>query len=87
MARGWESKSIEQQQAEMVDQSKSAGPRLSPAQQKLHRQREGLLLARKRLADQLQSTSRPEHRRMLEQSLAEIDKQLSAFEKLTKPGH
>jgi hypothetical protein len=82
MARGWESKSVEQQQAEMADPSKSAGPRLSPAQQKLNRQREGLLLARKRLADQMHAATRPAHRQMIEQSLAEIDKQLASFEKL-----
>jgi len=84
MARGWESKSIEQQQAERAEASKSAGPRLSPAQQKLNRQREGLLLARKRLADQLQTATHAQHRQMLEQALAEIDKQLSCFEKITE---
>jgi len=85
MARGWESKSIEQQQAEKAEPSNSAGPRLSPAQQKLNRQREGLLLARKRLADQLQATSHAQHRQMLTRALAEIDKQLSSFERLTEP--
>lgn len=82
MARGWESKSVEGQQADMAAPSKSAGPRLSPARQKLNRQREGLLLARKRLADQMESSIRPAHRQMLARALAEIDKQLSSFEKL-----
>lgn len=82
MARGWESKSVEEQQAEMAAPSKSAGPRLSPAQQKLNRQREGLLLARKRMADQLESATRPAHRQMLERAVAEIDRQLSSFERL-----
>jgi hypothetical protein len=85
MARGWESKSVEQQQAEMVDPAKSGGPRFSPAQQKLTRQRDGLLLARKRLAHQLQASTHPQHRQMLEQALAEIDQQLSSFEKLNEP--
>ncbi|MFZ3266621.1 MAG: hypothetical protein WA172_21640 [Terriglobales bacterium] len=66
----------------MAAPSKSAGPRLSPARQKLNRQREGLLLARKRLADQMESSIRPAHRQMLARALAEIDKQLSSFEKL-----
>jgi hypothetical protein len=82
MARGWESKSVEQQQADMANPGKSTGPRLSPAQQKLNRQREGLLLARKRLADQIQAATLLPHRQMLERALAEIDKQLSSFEKL-----
>lgn len=85
MARGWESKSIEQQQADALDQRTSSRLPLSPAQQKLNRQRETLLLARKRLAAQLQTASRIEHRQMLRQSLAELDKQLSSFDSLTDP--
>ena len=85
MARGWESKSVEQQQADMTNPAESARPRLSFAQQKHNRQREGLQLARKRLLDQLQTTIHPQRRQMLEQALAEIDRQLSSFEKLTQP--
>lgn len=85
MARGWESKSVEHQQADMADAGKSAGPRLTPAQQRRNRLRQGLVLARKRLTGQLQSASRPEHRKMLAQSLAEVDKQLSSFAMLTQP--
>jgi len=83
MARGWESKSVEQQQAEMADRGKSSHPPLSAIEQKTNRQREGLLLARKRLAEQLRLAVRQERRQMLEQSLAEIDNQLSSFDKLT----
>ena len=83
MARGWESKSIEQQQADALAERKSARPPRSLAEQKLNRQREGLLLARKRLADQLQNTTRPGHRLMLQQSLTELDRQLSSFDGLT----
>ncbi|MGA8149119.1 MAG: hypothetical protein WB870_16310 [Gallionellaceae bacterium] len=85
MARGWESKSIEQQQADALDQRTSSRPPLSPTEQKLNRQREGLWLARKRLSAQLETATRPEHRQMLEQSLAELDKQLSSFENVTRP--
>lgn len=85
MARGWESKSIEQQQADALDQGKSPRARLSPEQQKRNRQRETLLLARKRLADQLASASRSEHRQMLEQSIAKVDGQLSSFDRDADP--
>lgn len=85
MARGWESKSIEQQQADALDPLDSSRPRLSSAQQKLNRQRASLLLARTRLAHQLQSAQSPRHRHMLEQSLAELDKQLSSFDSLADP--
>ncbi|HTR23144.1 MAG TPA: hypothetical protein VMI10_04125 [Terriglobales bacterium] len=81
MARGWESKSIEQQQADALDQDKSARPRLSTEEQKRNRLRESLLLSRKRLVGQLAAATRTEHRQMLQQSLAEVDKQLSSFER------
>jgi len=82
MARGWESKSVEQQQADMANDAKSAGPRLSPTQQRLARQRDGLLLSRKRLLQQLQTAVHPRHRRMLEQALGEIDRQLSSLDQV-----
>jgi hypothetical protein len=84
MARGWESKSIEQQQAETLDERNAPRPRLSAAEQKRNRRRETLLLARKGLAAQLDSAQSPRHRQMLEHSLAELDKQLSSFDGLTE---
>jgi hypothetical protein len=83
MARGWESKSVEQQQDEMVNPSKASGPRLTPVQKANNRKREGLLLSRKRLTQQLETSSRPPHRQMLEHAIAEIDKQLASFDPLT----
>jgi small-conductance mechanosensitive channel len=83
MARGWESKSVEQQQEEMSAQRNPIRPPVAPAEQKRSRQREGLLLSRERLMQQLQSASNPRHREMLEQSLAELKKQLASFEQVT----
>ncbi len=80
MARGWESKSVEQQQEEMSERRKSIRAPISPAQQQRNRKREGLLLSRERLAQQLQTASNPRHRQMLEQSIAELDRQLSSNE-------
>ena len=80
MARGWESKSVEQQQEEMSEQRKSIRPAISPEQQQRNRKREGLLLSRKRLAQQLQAADNPRHRQILEQAIAELDSQLSSFE-------
>jgi len=85
MARGWESKSIEQQQADALGERNSPRPRLSPVEQKRNRQRENLLLARKRVADQLQIATHAERQRMLQQSLAELDKQLSSFDSVIDP--
>jgi hypothetical protein len=83
MARGWESKSIEQQQSDALGERSSPRPRLSAADQKRNRHRDTLLLARKGLAAQLDSSQSPRHRQMLQQSLAEIDRQLSSFDGLT----
>jgi hypothetical protein len=89
MARGWESKSVEQQQEEMAEQRKSfrersAGAVISPTpppkEQQRNRKREGLLLSRGRLQQQLQAASHPRHRQMLEQAIAEVERQLSSFE-------
>lgn len=80
MARGWESKSIEQQQDEKASETKTSRPPLTPKQRELNRKREGLLLSRKRLVDQIESSTHPAHRHMLVQSLAEIDRQLASFE-------
>ena len=79
MARGWESKSVEQQQEEMSEQRKTVRPPISPDEQQRNRKREGLLLSRKRLAQQLQSARNPRHRQILEQAIAELDSQLSSF--------
>jgi len=78
MARGWESKSVEQQQEASVEQRKAAGAPLSPDEQKRNRKREGLLLSRERLTQQLQAASNPRHRQMLEQAIAELERQLSS---------
>jgi hypothetical protein len=80
MARGWESKSVEQQQEESSEQNKTARAPLSPGEQQRNRKREGLLLSRGRLAQQLLASSNPRHRQMLEQALAELDRQLASFE-------
>jgi hypothetical protein len=79
MARGWESKSVEQQQEEMSEQRKTARPTISPYEQQRNRKREGLLLSRKRLTQQLQAAGNARHRQMLEQAIAELDRQLSSF--------
>jgi len=79
MARGWESKSVEQQQEEMSEQRKTVRAPISPKQQQRNRKHEGLLLSRQRLTQQLQAASNPRHRQMLEQALAELDSQLASF--------
>jgi hypothetical protein len=83
MARGWESKSVEQQQEEMSGQRKPLRAPLSPEAQQHNRKREGLLLSRERIAQQLQAATNPQHRHMLEQAIAELDLHLSSLERVT----
>jgi len=80
MARGWESKSVEQQQSEMPDRGQPTRPPLSPEQRERDRKRQGLLLSRIHLARQLEASENPRHREMLAQGIAELDRQLSSLE-------
>jgi hypothetical protein len=79
MARGWESKSVEQQQEEMAEQRKTLRAPIPPAELERNRKRDGLLLSREHLAHQLEAAKSPRHREMLEKSIAELDKQLSSL--------
>ena len=76
MARGWESKSVEAQQAEASDKASSPRSRLSPEEAANQRQREVLRLSRQRIAQQLATVQNPVHRKMLQDALAELDKKL-----------
>lgn len=80
MARGWESKSVEQQQEEL---SSSLGPlrkQLTPKQITEQQRRDGLQLSRQHIKQQLEVSSNPQHRAMLEAALAELDAQIKARE-------
>jgi hypothetical protein len=82
MARGWESKSVEEQQAEMAERRNAARAPLLPVSlddRQRNRKREGLLLSRGHLTEQLRSASNPRHRQMLEQAMAELDRQLASL--------
>ena len=80
MARGWESKAVEAQQAEATQKSNESRPRLTPEAAALQREREGLELLRRRVLQQLEGTGNSRHRQLLQDSLAELDKKLKAIE-------
>ena len=77
MARGWESKSVEEQQSQAVANSSPGKPRLTPKEATAKRQREGVLLSRKRIARQLEDAQNPIRRKMLQDALTELDAQLA----------
>jgi hypothetical protein len=77
VARGWESKSVEEQQAEARAASTPAGSRMTSKEVAAKHQRDGLLLSRKRIERQLEDVQNPTHRKMLEQALAALDASLA----------
>lgn len=85
MARGWESKSVEQQQEERASQRDLKRAAISPAEQERGRKRAGLLLSRQHLNQQLNSASNPRHRQMLQVAISELNRQLASIEQLTNP--
>jgi len=76
MARGFESKSVEEQQLEAKRES---DPRvaMTPEEIEGRRKRDGLLLSRTNVQAQLNSATNPAHRRMLENALADLDRQIA----------
>ena len=76
MARGFESKSVEEQQAEAKRDS-NPGQQLTPEQAERKRKRDGLILSRKNVKQRLESASSPAHRQMLDGALADLDRQIA----------
>jgi hypothetical protein len=79
VARGWESKSVEAQQAEASDPSSKKRAKLSAAEAANLREKESLRLSRQRVVQQLQVSQNPRHRAALEQALADLDAKLAAL--------
>jgi len=76
MARGWESKSVEQQQEEFASNKGGAKVPLSSQQIAAEHERNGIELSRQHILQQLQVACNPRHRQMLEAALAELDRKL-----------
>lgn len=76
MARGWESKAIEAQQAEATEARSPRKPLLTAEQKVKLQKKESLLLNRRRIVEQLESASHPQYRTMLQDALAELDRKL-----------
>jgi hypothetical protein len=78
VARGWESKAVEAQQAEAASNGHNgeAHSPLTPQELDTHRRKENLALARAQVKQQLEASSNPRHRQMLEAALADLDAKL-----------
>jgi hypothetical protein len=79
MARGFESKSVEQQQEE-AKREFNPQTTLTADQVEGRRKRDGLLLSRKNIASRLIAATNRTHREMLENALADLDKQIAELE-------
>lgn len=77
MARGWESKSVEEQQSQAGSSEPKPGPRPTPDQLIRQHQRDGLLLSRARVIQQLEAAQNTQHHQMLESALADLDAELA----------
>jgi hypothetical protein len=76
MARGWESKSVEEQQAESMKPVVQGRRQLTPQELINRREQDELGLARKSVLQQLQAAQHPRHRKMLQDALDELDTRL-----------
>ena len=77
MARGWESKSVEQQQDEAASDRAPKKAPASPEQIAVEQKRLSLELSRSRIQQQLQNACNSRHRQMLETALADLEKRLA----------
>jgi hypothetical protein len=76
MARGWESKSVEDQIAASRDEGEKAGPDLTEAERTRRQRAAALQVARSRILQQLQGACDRRYRAQLEQSLAAVEAEL-----------
>ena len=77
MARGFESKDVEFQQAEK-ERGKQLGRALTPEERDAHAKRATIELALARANADLASARTPAHRRMLGEAIAALEQQLKA---------
>jgi hypothetical protein len=78
MARGWESKSVEEQMVEAQAKAPEAGKKqMSPEEVQRQQKRRGVELALARINSDLALCTNERHRTMLEAARQELEKQLA----------
>jgi hypothetical protein len=80
MARGWESKSIEEQQAEALANKSLPKSHRSSAEVARMQELDGLQLSRKRVLTQLQTVTDHRHQAILREALADLDRKIQALQ-------
>jgi hypothetical protein len=77
MARGWESKSVEQQiEDARRDLNRSAAIHSEPGEVELRQKREGLLLQRARILQELNVARNPRYQELLKEMLRYVESRL-----------
>jgi hypothetical protein len=78
MARGWESKDVESQveDRKIVAENPNNAKKSADDMQR-ETERRGLLLSRKRIANDLETATHPNHRKSLEAALEHLDKKIA----------
>jgi len=79
VARGWESKSVEEQIEAARERHGESKPRLSPEQAEAARKRDSLLLQRTRVMRDLENCQDERYRKTLSDGLAYLETQLTAL--------
>jgi len=80
MARGFESKDVEFQQAE-AERAKSLGKTLTSAERELQEKRRSVELALARARADRETATHPQHRQMLDRVIATLEGELSSNSK------
>ena len=80
MARGWESKAVEAQIEAAAENSPQHKVLLNSETAAKLRHKEGLLLSRNRVTQQLEASRNLLHRKMLEQALADLAAQIAELD-------
>jgi endonuclease I len=81
MARGWESKAVEEQMDNTESkETESDLPQLSPAEQQRFRERESLELSRARVQQELAAATHPNYRSSLQAALGYLEEKIAAFD-------
>jgi hypothetical protein len=79
MARGWESKSVEQQIEDARMESNQSSSFNTHPDFEMRQKREGLLLQRSRILQEMDSARNPRYQEMLKRMLQHVDSQLSSL--------
>jgi hypothetical protein len=80
MARGWESKAVDELRDEPVVNAPKKRTTRTPEEQERTRKRGELELARKRVLGDLDTARHARHRELLERTLADLDKRIRALD-------